>query len=104
MAYPITIVLVILTFFHKLFRGSKRVYGFALFFTGIFSLFEGLQGFGLSLGPVKTFTQALPLASVGLEWVVPALVGIVIGLLFTKWDRHTNTSHSLKTKASEQSL
>lgn len=104
MAYPITIVLVVLTFFHKLFRGSKRVYGFALFFTGIFSLFEGLQGFGLSLGPVKTFTQALPLASVGLEWVVPALVGIVIGLIFTKWDRHTNTPHSLKTKASEQSL
>ncbi|WP_419714971.1 branched-chain amino acid transport system II carrier protein [Fictibacillus marinisediminis] len=40
----------------------------------------GLQAFGLKLEPVQTMTDFLPLSSVGLGWVVPALVGTAAGL------------------------
>ncbi|MED4346169.1 branched-chain amino acid transport system II carrier protein [Heyndrickxia coagulans] len=102
MAYPVTIMLVVLTFFHTAFRGSKKVYGFALLFTGVFALIEGLKGFGVPLGFIGAFAQKLPLASAGLEWVVPALCGTAIGLLFSRLEHRTKETRAVQAR--EQSL
>ncbi|MFE4351814.1 branched-chain amino acid transport system II carrier protein [Peribacillus butanolivorans] len=84
MAYPLTIVLIVLTFFSRHFKNPKKVYQSAMIFTGVFALIDGLNAFGLSLGPVQTFSDALPLSSYGMEWIIPALVGIASGLLFSQ--------------------
>lgn len=84
MAYPLTIVLVTMSFFHRFYRGSHKVYAGAMLLTGIVSLNDGLVGFGIKIPFVQSFISSLPLASVGLGWVIPAIVGGAVGLL---WDR-----------------
>ena len=83
-AYPLTIVLIVLTFFHHRFNGSRNVYVSALSFAGVFAVISGLNAFGINLGPIETVRSVLPLASVGLEWVVPALFGTIIGVVIAK--------------------
>jgi LIVCS family branched-chain amino acid:cation transporter len=84
MAYPLTIVLIVLKFFSRHFKNPKKVYRSAMIFTGVFALIDGLNAFGLPLGPVQTFSDALPLSSYGMEWIIPALVGIASGLLLSQ--------------------
>ena len=80
MAYPLTIVLVSSSFFHRYYRGSTKVYGGAMLLTGIVSLHDGLKMFGVEWHAADELMNTLPLASVGLGWVVPALVGGILGL------------------------
>jgi LIVCS family branched-chain amino acid:cation transporter len=91
MAYPLTIVLVTLSFFHRWYHGSRMVYVGAIVLTGLVSLNDGLKSFGFGVHFVQTLMNGLPLATVGLGWVVPALVGGGLGLA---WDRFR--SHSPK--------
>lgn len=79
-AYPITIVLITLTFFNRFFKNTRAVYSSAVLFTGVFACLGGLSAFGLDLGPLQTMREVLPLAQYGLEWVLPAIVGTVIGM------------------------
>ncbi|MGG0286177.1 branched-chain amino acid transport system II carrier protein [Peribacillus butanolivorans] len=91
MAYPLTIVLIVLTFFSRHFKNPKKVYRSAMIFTGVFALIDGLNAFGLPLGPVQTFSDALPLSSYGMEWIIPALVGIASGLLLSQIGQATQS-------------
>ncbi|WP_010094435.1 branched-chain amino acid transport system II carrier protein [Ornithinibacillus scapharcae] len=84
-AYPLTIVLIVLTFFHHQFKGAKVVYVSALSFTGVFAVISGLNAFGLDLGPVDAIRSSLPLADAGLEWFFPALLGTIIGVVIAKF-------------------
>ncbi|WP_096271966.1 branched-chain amino acid transport system II carrier protein [Paucisalibacillus globulus] len=86
-AYPLTIVLIVLTFFHYRFSGARLVYVSALSFAGVFAVISGLNAFGLDLGPIEGLRSTLPLADVGLEWVVPALVGTLVGVVIAKFGK-----------------
>jgi LIVCS family branched-chain amino acid:cation transporter len=97
MAYPLTIVLIVLTFFSRHFKNTKKVYRSAIIFTGVFALIDGLGAFGLQLGPVQTFTNALPLSEYGLEWIIPFLVGTAIGILLSQTGK-TDPSEELDTE------
>jgi branched-chain amino acid:cation transporter, LIVCS family len=100
MAYPLTIVLVTFSFFHRYFKGSQKVYAGAMLLTGIVSLNDGLKMFGLKLNAVQVVMDALPLASVGLGWVVPSLVGGVVGLLLDKFGSQSSLREIEMKKAS----
>ncbi|MEW8985630.1 MAG: branched-chain amino acid transport system II carrier protein, partial [Bacillus sp. (in: firmicutes)] len=80
-AYPLTIVLTVLTFFSRYYKNIRKVYGSAMLFTGIFAVNSGLATTGVNLGFLQSVAKALPFASVGLEWIIPALVGTAIGWL-----------------------
>ncbi|MDT8862574.1 branched-chain amino acid transport system II carrier protein [Alkalihalobacillus sp. MEB130] len=83
MLYPLAMCLMVLTFLHPLFKGKKKVYQISILFTFIVSLFEGLNAAGLQIEAVDNLFRAiLPLYTVGLGWVAPAIVGGVIGYLF----------------------
>lgn len=82
--YPITIVLILLTFMQKLFEHSKSVYRGAILFTAITSLYDGLAEYGFELNAVKPFMESLPFYTYGLSWVIPAIIGGIIGMLFHK--------------------
>ncbi|WP_428911194.1 branched-chain amino acid transport system II carrier protein [Niallia sp. Krafla_26] len=82
--YPIAIVLIFLTFAEPLFKGRMEVYRFSLLLTGIVSVVDGLKAAGLPLeGLYNAFGQFLPLFDAGMGWLVPALVGAVIGYVIS---------------------
>ncbi|WP_042148084.1 branched-chain amino acid transport system II carrier protein [Paucisalibacillus sp. EB02] len=95
-AYPLTIVLIVLTFFHNLFKSLRIVYVSALSFAGVFAVISGLNAFGLKLGPVEVLRSSLPLAAVGLEWVVPALIGTLVGVMVAKFGKKPEPIQSEK--------
>lgn len=75
-------MLIALTFLHPLFKGHPVVYQGSLLLTFIVSLFDGLGAAGVKIQAVDSaFTQLLPLYSVGLGWVVPAIIGGIAGYI-----------------------
>jgi len=98
MAYPLTIVLVTLAFFHRFFGGSHKVYAGAMLLTGIVSLYDGLQMFGQKWSFVSSFMENLPLASVGLGWVIPAVAGGVVGFIVEKASRSSSPLEKAESK------
>lgn len=95
-AYPITIVLITLTLLSRYFNHSNKVYGSAILFTGVFAIISGLNAYGLELGQLQALKTILPLSSYGLEWVVPALVGTIIGILLDRTNRGTPLGNTIK--------
>ncbi|GAE37666.1 branched-chain amino acid transport system carrier protein [Halalkalibacter akibai JCM 9157] len=84
MLYPICICLMFLTFMDPLFKGKKEVYQISILFTFIVSIFDGLSAAGIVVSSVDNlFESILPLYSVGLGWLIPAVVGGIIGYLLT---------------------
>jgi LIVCS family branched-chain amino acid:cation transporter len=80
--YPVAIVLIVLTFFHSLFKGKSEVYLGSLLLTAIISITDGIVASGIKMDAVSDlFTQYLPLYSVGVGWVIPAIIGGVLGYM-----------------------
>ena len=77
--YPLAICLIFLTFLHKAFKGLSEVYIYSLGLTFLVSLFDGFNAAGLKIEAVNNLFAYLPLHSVGLGWVVPAILGAIIG-------------------------
>lgn len=76
--YPMAIVIIILPFFHKLFKGYSCVYKFTMATTALFSILSALEKFN-----IKTpFLHLIPWADKGLVWVLPALVAALLGYIY----------------------
>jgi branched-chain amino acid:cation transporter, LIVCS family len=99
-AYPLTIVLIVLTFFNRFFKNPKKVYGSAVLFTGVFALMDGLLAFGIDLGPVQVLKDVLPLSSIGLQWVLPAVLGAGVGMVLSNSSGKNSTLDEVEVKAS----
>lgn len=89
--YPLAIVLILLTLCSRLFGHKQSVYAAAMFFTFCVSIFDGysalvdsLPSAALSiLESIKLlYMDYLPLYNIGLGWILPAIVGVVIGLFW----------------------
>ncbi len=77
--YPVAIVLILLSF---LFRDGKKwrsVYVCSVSFTGVISVLLALEQAGISL--LHGALLKLPFYTMGLGWIVPALVGMILGIL-----------------------
>ncbi|MEE5988802.1 branched-chain amino acid transport system II carrier protein [Ligilactobacillus equi] len=91
--YPLAMVLIVLSVTSKLFKRDSVVYFFTVLFTVVPAFFDMVaslpavisqSAFGKAVvGFQNTY---LPLASYSLSWLVPALVGLALGLIlhFTK--------------------
>lgn len=82
--YPVAIMLIVLSMIDKLVRSSKAVYSMTILFTAVVSVVDALGQAGFKLGFVSEMLTKLPLYSEGLAWVLPAGVGIVLGIFMTK--------------------
>ncbi len=72
--YPVVLVMIVLNFFgNKI--SNNNIYVFAALFALLASAAEVLNGFGFPL----EFIHSLPLGSFQCGWVVPAIVGGIIG-------------------------
>lgn len=85
--YPLAMVLIVLSVCSPLFKKDGVVYFFVILFTVVPALGDMVvafpkvvsqSSFGLA---VASWRSHLPLASLGLSWLVPALVGLALGLL-----------------------
>ncbi len=86
--YPLCLVLILLSVFSPMFNRDGVVYLFVVLFTVVPALGDmvvsfpkvvSASAFGTAVAAVRSH---LPLASLGLSWLVPALVGLVLGLVF----------------------
>lgn len=86
--YPLSIVLILLALLGGLFKHSRSVYLCTIIFTlfgAVYDLLrtlpEGLrQPLHLDL-VIDAVGGILPLASLGLGWIVPSIIGLVVGII-----------------------
>lgn len=61
---------------------------------------DGLAAFGVDLGPVQVMKDILPLSSMGLQWILPALVGTAVGMALSSLSRTHSALDEVEVKAS----
>ena len=79
--YPVCIVLTFLGLAQSAFANKAYVYPVTIALTAIVAIISAAGQLGHHWGFLSDWVNALPLAHYGFEWVTPALVGIVIGVL-----------------------
>lgn len=86
--YPLAIVLILLALFSRFFRHDRAVYISTIVLTFVAALYDLLRTLPEYLrtlchldAPLEAVGSVLPLASLGLGWVCPAALGLVIGLV-----------------------
>lgn len=100
--YPLSMVLIVLSVFSPLFNRDGVVYFFVVLFTVLPALGDMVVSFPSVVSAshfgklVATWRSMLPLASMGLSWVVPALVGLALGLV-VHFVRGSNTQTAAET-------
>ncbi|MDO4775328.1 MAG: branched-chain amino acid transport system II carrier protein [Aerococcaceae bacterium] len=89
--YPLTIVLVLLALADKLFKGKRSVYRWTIYFTIVAALIDALKsspdflklsGFGQTA--IHFGEKYLPFFDIGMGWVLPACIGLIIGVLLSQ--------------------
>lgn len=94
--YPITIVLVALTFISRSFNHSPYVYRGAILLTAVIGIYDGLVAFGTDVSAIEPFISQLPLYELNLSWVVPAIIGGLIGLFIQTFKGQRSQSESFQ--------
>lgn len=79
--YPVSIVLVLMSLFGKIFKRDSAFKG-AAYATLLISLLTVLNNLGINI----PFVKNLPFTNIGFNWVVPALIGAFLGRLIIKED------------------
>lgn len=89
--YPLAITLILLTLASPLFNHSKIVYRFTTFFTMFAAFIDGVKA-SPDFFVKTTFAQSiitfgekyLPFFTIGMGWIVPAIIGFIIGYIIFK--------------------
>ncbi|MCF6515415.1 branched-chain amino acid transport system II carrier protein [Lactobacillus sp. S2-2] len=84
--YPLSIVLILLGIISPLIGKPKVVYQVTLLFALIPAIFSGLNATGLAdksklVGSLLHLDTYLPFSQIGLSWVVPTLIGFILGMI-----------------------
>lgn len=83
MIYPLAIVLMLLSFIDKLFNRQPIVYILALSATAVVSIFDGLIIAKIDVKPITSILAHLPLYEQQIGWLLPAIVGALIGVVIS---------------------
>lgn len=86
MLYPVTVVLMVLSFFQSRIKQRRMVYVCGMFAAFAISFFSGLDEAGIYLGSLHALVAQLPFYAYGVGWMIPAIIGSCIGLL-PCWDK-----------------
>lgn len=79
--YPIAIMLILLAMIDKYIKGSSLVYTMTIVFTAIVSVFHALSTVGVNIEFLNRIFENLPFYAYGLGWVVPAFLGLFLGII-----------------------
>ena len=83
MIYPVSILLVLMSTFNRFFL-KPAVYKCAAYATLLISVLNVIDSLGFNI----SFIHNLPLSSLGFNWVVPAIIGGLIGKFLIKDKNH----------------
>lgn len=95
--YPLSMVLILLSVYSPLFNRDSVVYFFVIVFTVVPALGDMIVAFPTVVSQsqfglmVASLRSHLPLAEMGLSWLVPALLGLVIGMIIHYVRKRTTT-------------
>lgn len=81
--YPVAIMLIALAFLHKWLGQFRYVYPVTILLTGVVSVLAALDSIEIVIPGVTALIRLLPFYAQSLGWLVPALVGMVIGVLIS---------------------
>lgn len=94
MIYPPAIVLIVLSFFHSMFKGQTYVYRFALLLTSCVSILDGLAQSKVPFaGSIQDLLLYFPLQSIGIGWLIPAVLGTLIGIALQISNNKSSEKH-----------
>lgn len=82
--YPLAMVLMVLSLADNFFKGGRIVYILALIPTFLVSLYDGLKQMNVEIPFYENLLNTLPLHEQSLGWLIPAIVGAVIGIVIHK--------------------
>ena len=85
--YPLSIVLILLALFGRRFDHDSTVYRWTIGLTVVAALFDLMRVSGVAAfeGFVAWANRLLPLNALGLGWILPAALGLAIGLILRRW-------------------
>ena len=79
--YPLVIVFVIISLFDFYTGRHKAIYQYAVGFTLVFSVIDGLRVAGISSTADALLAAHLPFYDITMGWVCPAIVGALVGFI-----------------------
>ena len=88
--YPIAIMLIILGLSDKRLKGNKYIYPVTITFVGITSILYSLETLKVPMGKFGEMLHKLPLYSLGLGWVLIAVIAVVASIV--AWEIKCKTS------------
>jgi len=87
--YPIAIMLIILTFTHSWFKGKRSVYAVSLIIVSVFSIVGTFPKVPIISNINEVFVSFIPFYELGIGWLIPGLIGALIGLIIPSQNRLT---------------
>lgn len=88
--YPVTIVLVVMNIFKKIIPNDMTLKG-AAYATLLISLLNVIDSLGISI----QFVHQIPLANLGFNWILPAIIGGIVFSFIPAKSKSTTTTPSL---------
>ncbi len=82
--YPIAIVLIMISFLDPLFGGSRYVYSGGVIGAGLISIVDGFITASFQFTKIVELYGLIPLYNVGVGWIIPSLVGAIVGYGISK--------------------
>ncbi|MFP7300330.1 branched-chain amino acid transport system II carrier protein [Neobacillus niacini] len=79
--YPIAIVLILLSLLQSYIPVSRGVYIGAIIGAALISIYDGFTTAGIEIESISTALTFIPLYSNGLGWLIPSILGGLLGLL-----------------------
>lgn len=81
--YPIAIVIIILSFIHNFIKNYRFVYPITILMTGVVSITYALFEINISMPILTSLAYKIPFYSIGLGWIIPAILGMFIGIIIS---------------------
>jgi LIVCS family branched-chain amino acid:cation transporter len=82
--YPVSIMLILLGLFNRLWLNNRFVYPLTIGATGCVSVMYALDTAGVPLGAVGTLFRRLPLYTMGFCWVSVAAAALLLSLVLAR--------------------
>lgn len=82
--YPFSLVIIVLGLIHDKFKFSRSTYVVSAIITFAISILSMLVNYGVELPFLTKIIKSLPFYSVGLNWVIPSILSILLTQLISK--------------------
>ncbi len=82
--YPMAILLILLSCLEKFIKDYKYIYVCSVIFCGVASVISVLDQQGIAIPLITEYAHFIPGYELGFGWVIPTVLGIIIGALFGK--------------------